>query len=229
MLMGKRTIGTVSYMGGIQFVPESFCWSLLQMMQYSTEYVCGIGDIIHLYRPEMSYHATARNAAVAECKGDWLLQLDTDHAFGPDLLQRLLFTMHKYNVDVLCGIYHFRRPPYMPVLFQWDAKNERYDQLADWDRKAEIFEIGSSGGGCLLVKRSVYQRIYKELREEPFSISPPYSEDHSFFNRIRKLGIKAYVAPQVQAAHLEVRPILTEDYHPEEFSVLVKQSECWGV
>ena len=212
MLMGKKTIGTCGIMGGVPFAHMEFCWSLAQMLQYSHEYVCGPGEIIHLDKSDISYHMTARNGLAKRCLGDWMLMLDVDHAFSPDLLARMLFAMNVYQVDVLSALYHYRTPPHLPVLFVFDKEKKAMSHLVDWDCNAKIFEIDSAGAGTLLIKKNVFERIYSELNEEPFSITPPYSEDHSFFLRLRQLGIKAYCTPYIESAHLYTNPITSADY-----------------
>ena len=209
---GKRTLGTIGLMGGIHSNHVEFTWSLAQMLQYTNEYVCAPGEIVHLVKADLSFHAAARNQMVKEMLGDWLLQLDMDHAFAPDFLARMLYVMNTYELDVLTGMYHYRLAPFGPEVYYWSDKHAGFKQIADWDKKATIFRIDSAGGGCLLVRRSVYDRIYKELKEEPFSITPPFSEDHSFFVRLKKLGIKSFCAPKIQYAHLMTKPITSEDY-----------------
>lgn len=211
-VMGKRTIGSIGVMSGIPYCHIEHTWSLAQLLQYTNEYVCNVGEVVHLVRTDLSYHAAARNELVLQTIGDWLLMLDCDHAFAPDLLARMLWHMNAYELDVLTAMYHSRIPPYYPVLYHWNEKNTGCVQLLDWDKSAHVFQVGSAGGGSLLVRRSVFERIYEELKEEPFSIIPPFSEDHSFFRRLQTLGIKAYCAPAIQSAHLATRPITSMEY-----------------
>ena len=107
MLLSKKTIGTVAYLGGVPAVYEKFCWSWSQMIQYNTEYVCPAGTIIHYDRAQMSYHVYARNSLVDKMQGDWILMFDTDHSFEPDIVSRMLFQMNKHNIDVLVGLYMY--------------------------------------------------------------------------------------------------------------------------
>lgn len=212
MLIAKKTLGTVSIMGGIQFCHTEFAYSLAQMVQYSNEYVCAPGEIVHLDRAQLSYHSSARNELAQRMLGDWVLMLDTDHAFAPDLLYRMLRLFNYYKLDVLTGVYHMRIEPFLPLLYCWNDEKDGFQHLADWQTDVDIFQVDSAGAGCLMIRRSVIERIYEELNEEPFSITMPWSEDHSFFVRLRKLGIKAYAAPAIQCAHLRTQPITTDDY-----------------
>jgi len=223
---GKYTIGTVGLMAGIPFCHIEFMWSLAQLIQYNSEYFCTPGEIVHLVKADLSFHSSARNDLVKQMLGDWLLMLDADQAFAPDLLARMVRLMNYYrDVDVLSGMYHYRLPPHFPLLYCWNEEKKAFAHLADWDRDAEIFPIDSAGGGCLLVRRKVFERIYDELGQEPFSISPPYSEDHSFFLRLKKLGIQAYAAPKIEAPHIMNYMLRTQDYNAKVMADLQEPIE----
>lgn len=217
MLYGKRILGTVAYMGGVMTIPERFTWSWGQMVQWNSEYFCNPGEIVWYDRATMSYHSAARNSIVDKMRGDWLLMLDTDHSFEPDICARMLNIMDDADIDVLTGIYQYKNPPYAPVVYR--KVGDGFATVGDWSDGLTAFEIGSAGGGCLLVRKHVYDRIRDELDEGPFDIDHPYSEDHSFFRRLDKLGIKAYCTPKIQCHHLEVREIGLEDYDRDGVSL----------
>lgn len=212
MLIGKKTIGTVAFLGGMEFIHRRFAWSLLQMSQFNNEYVCKPGEIVHYDHATVSYHSYARNSLIERIHGDWLLMLDTDHSFEPDLLSRMLRLMDAYEIDVLTGLYQYTSPPYSPVLYWHDDPDEGYDGIGDWEEGMEIIQVKSAGGGCLLVRKSVYERIQAELNEAPFDIIHPFSEDHSFFRRLEKLDIKAYFAPEIHYPHLQTREVTLDDF-----------------
>lgn len=207
MPYGKRIIGTISYMGGVIAIPEEFCYSWGQMIQYNSEYLCQPGEIIWQDRAKISWHSAARNSLAERMKGDWLWMTDTDHQFDPDIVCRLVNLMSKYQVDVLTGVYVYKHPPHFPLLYQYIPYSDMFDMIVDWeipDPSCEIFEIGASGAGCLLVKRDVFHKIRNELHESPFDIIPPKSEDLSFFRRLHTLGVKSYVAPLIESHHLAI-------------------------
>lgn len=220
MLFNKKIIGTVAYLGGIPFVPEKFCWSFSQMVQYNTEFVCAPGEIINYDRAQASYHVYARNSIADNIKGDWLLMLDADHSFDPDILARMLFLMNKHNIQVLTGLYQYKGSPHAPVIYKFTNDEKLFDIIGDWDKSVELFQIDSAGAGCLLIKREVLNKIRLELKESPFDIIHPYSEDHSFFMRLKKIGVQAYCAPNIESHHLVMKELELNDYEKEglEFS-----------
>src|ERR1043165_6570435 len=109
MLLGERAIGTVSYIGGLVAVPEVFTYSLTNMLLFSNSVLCKPAEFIHFDRVPYSDHGPARNEMTRSFMGQWLLQLDTDHMFEPDLLVRMMHRMNTLNLDVLTGIYRFKR------------------------------------------------------------------------------------------------------------------------
>lgn len=212
MLLGKKPLGTIAYLGGVMALPEPFVWSWTQMMQYNAEFVTQTNEYIHYDRATVSYHSFARNTLVEKMRGEWLLMLDVDHKFDPDLVARMILMMDKHKIDVLSGIYQFKSPPHMPVMYLYNEETKGNGLMGKWDNNVDLFEIGSSGAGCLMVRRSVFEKIKMKLKENPFDISEPYSEDHSFFHRLRKLKIKAYCSPKIFCNHLVIKEITINDY-----------------
>lgn len=204
-------------MGGVLTVPETFCWNWGQLIQFNTEYLCDPGEYIHYARATVSYHSFARNSICKQVEGDWVLMLDVDHTFEPDIALRLLMRMEKYKVDVLTGLYQYKVAPHAPVIYQANDRGE-FEPIGDWDDTAEIFQVGSAGAGCLMIRRGVLNLMF-ENDEEPFDEEPPFSEDHSFFRRLKKLGIPAFCCPGIEAPHLRIEPITMEDFNREGLEV----------
>lgn len=225
MLLASKALGTVAYMGGLPALLERFCWSWGQMIQFNSEYFQSDGKYVHYMKSAISDHAPARNNLVAKFLGDWLVMFDTDHEFEPDIVSRLVRLADAYDVDVLSGVYQMKTAPHVPVLFQWVKLSESSDELGlqpmiKWQDGAQLVQIGSAGGGCLFVRRSVFDRMAIEWPQEAaFDKIAPFSEDHSFFIRCRKLGIKAYAAMNVQCNHLRIVPVTLDDLHAEELQL----------
>ena len=215
MLLGRRPIVTIGVMSGTMSVMEDFMWSLVQCVQFNSEYLCRTDEYIHLMKPTTSFHSSARNQLAAGFFGEWLLMLDNDHAFEPDFVSRLVMLVKKTGADVLSGLYRYRVPPHLPVAFHWSEETQGFVNIAELDWNALMQQVPCVGAGCLLVKRSVFDRIRDELHEGPFDIIHPLSEDFSFFTRLRKLGIKAYVSPMIESYHLAVHRVSNADYDRE--------------
>jgi len=216
MLLERKAIGTVGYLGGLWSVPEPFLWSWTQMLEYTREVVCSEGQYIKPAHALNSYHDLARNELLGKIEGDWLMMFDVDLVFDPDCVARMLRWMHLYDLDVLVGAYPYKSAPHYPILYCWNDDLQGFEVIGSWDKSMDLIEIGSAGGGTLLVRKRVFDRIARELKEKPFDRIPlrkddpgggTFGEDHSFFMRCRRLGIKSYCAWKVQAGHLRYEPV----------------------
>lgn len=220
MIEQKKAIGTVGYMGGVMSVPEPFTWAWSEMVAHATETLCQRDEYIHRIRAQVSLHDAARNQMCNDMRGDWLLMLDTDLEFEPDLCARLVRIMYTYNLDVVAGLYTFKNAPYIPELWIWNDKSGQYEQIGSWEfeRPEEkplppVIQISVAGGGVLLIRRKVIDRIVHELpgylpfdrqlsNRRDVRKGHMMGEDFAFFDRCRQLGIKAHVAWNVHAYHL---------------------------
>jgi hypothetical protein len=214
MLIIKRPVGTVAYMGGVPCNLEEFTWSWGNMIAYSYEYLVKpeLSECLHLDRSVTSYHSSARNTLARGFLGEWLWTTDLDHSFEPDILVRMVGLMKKHDIDVLSGLYRYKIPPYMPVVFHWSKETHGYQTIVELDWNAMIQKVSCVGAGCLLVRRKIFDRIREELKEEPFDIIHPLSEDFSFFTRLRKLEIPVFVSPAVESHHLRIHGVVNSDY-----------------
>lgn len=214
-MIGKKNIGTVAYLGGVMTLPEPFVHSYSQMIQYNYEYLLNPGELINYDHATVSYHSFARNSLVDNMQGDWLLQLDTDITFEPDLLGRMLSKMNKFDIDVLIGLYLYKSPPHPPVAYCYDPEKKEKFILGDWQKDADLLQLKGAGAGCLLVRKSVFDKI-RATGESPFDIyfdgKAPLSEDHSFFERCWNLKIPVYASPNIWVNHLMYKPLTEKDY-----------------
>jgi hypothetical protein len=199
---------------------SSFTDSLAEMLLYTQHYLTNVEDLcsgntlIHYDKGDASYHELMRNGVAERMQGEMLFFLDTDHQFAPDVLIRLLRLRKKYKAKVISGIYQYKWPGnHAPVANFW-GENNRVQPLVDWDRDAEIMEIGAVGAGCLLIDREVLKRIEHTYKTGPFTLVPGLSEDYSFCLRCKELGIPIHLALQVECHHLIRTPLHISDYRP---------------
>lgn len=217
LIYGRKPIGTIGFIGK-ESSPIEFTRSWGHLIQFCYEYVVPPCYHLHVDDSVVSGQVGARNELVKKMQGDWLLQLDIDECFDPDLVMRMLQLFEGNKLDVLTGIYHFKSPPHNPVLFQY--VDGQYRAVTDWARRDEVrlLPIGAAGGGCLLVRRSVFDRIRAAQKAMPFDMMPPYTtDDFNFFERCRLLGIQCWCAPQIEALHLQSRGYGSKDYDPAPY------------
>jgi len=209
MLLGRRPLGTVAYMGGVPAVLEQFCWSWSQMVSFNCEALDTNTDYVHYNRVTYSDHAPARNKLAADMLGNWILMLDTDHQFDPDILARILRLAETTGAEVISGLYRFKMPPYSAVAYA--AEGDSQQPIMSWSDDVDLIEVSATGGGCLWFTRNVYNQLMDKYNCGPFDRFPGVSEDHSFYKRCRELEIKTYLAPHIEAQHLRIVPVTQAD------------------
>lgn len=218
MRQETKPIGTVAIMGGIPSIPTPFVESYAQMIAYNARHIDG--DIQYL-STTTSYHAQARNQIVDKMQGDWVLMLDTDNKFAPNLLHRMLARMYRHDLDVLVGIYQFKTRPHSPVVFAWNEEATVPNRIIKFETQPvdefNYFEVDVAGAGCLLVRDRVFVRILDELKSNPFDIIPPLGEDFSFFKRLQQLNIQAVCDPAIHVEHLRWVGTTPPEYNPSEY------------
>ena len=220
----KRAIGTCGIMWS-DMVSSQFMHSLNQMLLYSQQTLCGPDEYIHYIWAKASYHELGRSELVDNCEGDWLLSLDTDHQFQPDLLERLLHLKKREKSRVMSGIYCYKMPPYGPVANLWGDKGQVIP-LGAWDPKLEVLQVGPVGAGCLLVDKDVFTQIKCELRQAPFHIIQGLSEDYSFCKRCRDLKIPIHLAMKVECHHLAPRHVIHVSDYVDQFRPAFDQAKA---
>lgn len=213
-LKETKTIGTICYLGNLPFVFQDFCYSWSKMVEFNATHMPGRIDYQVIKVSELSH---ARDLAAKNMKGEFLLMIDADNSFEPDLAFNMLNLMKKFTIPVLTGVYLLKTEPHSPVIYSYDKDADKYRPLKGWkeDMTGKIFQIGASGAGCLMIRRDVFNVIEQELKETPFGIYKNYGEDISFFDRLRRLDIPVFCSTDVTVNHLMSHPLtIGVDYNP---------------
>lgn len=175
-------------------VPSQFCQSLATLTKVGD---CAIafqmGSLIYNSRNEL-----ARKAVQAEA--DYVLWLDSDMVFSPDVLKRLL--NDREHGDIITGVYYRRVEPYAPVIFD---ELEITDDGCHWKGTEnipdEIFEIQGCGFGCVLTPTDIFMAMMQKYGNM-FAPIAGVGEDLSFCWRARQLGYKIVCDPTIQLGHV---------------------------
>jgi len=140
-------------------------------------------------------------------KSDWLLLIDSDEQLSLEAFDKLLETAHDKERPVVAGLvfagFGIEGAPYpkpVPAIFQ-DAP-EGFLPLYKYD-KDSVFEIDAAGTGCLLIHRSVLEKMRETADANQgtdwcwFWDGPVdgnwIGEDLLFCRRIRALSFPIYV------------------------------------
>ena len=150
------------------------------------------GSLVYLSREILSAYAINNGF-------DYVLWLDTDMVFKPDLLEKLI----EDDVDMAAGLFFQRRPPCEPAIWKTIECGEgenRFDaKYLDYPEE-QLFEIDACGMAAVLVKgevlRAVHERYHRTF--EPIS---GYGEDISFCIRAKNCGFKIWCDSRVKVGH----------------------------
>lgn len=165
-----------------------------------------IGSLIYVARNKLAEKAVKAGA-------DFVLWLDSDMIFDPDVLLELMEDVQRENVDMVTGLYFRRVPPHTPVLFDQldlDLKEGSCTWSEFSEVPAELFEIGGAGFGCLLMKTEVFLKVLED-HQLWFSPISTAGEDLSFCWRARQSGYRIFCDPKLTLGHV-ARTVVDKDY-----------------
>jgi GT2 family glycosyltransferase len=153
------------------------------------------------------YDARNQLAKLITGKGkyDYVLWLDSDMTFEPDLLERLKADMTDGRKAV-SGLCFGRRPPFKPCIYkklevQNDGKvvHPIAENWFDYPRD-QVFEVAGCGFACLLMKVDVLEAM--GLYGVPFFPIAGLGEDLTFCWRAAKLDIKFHCDSRIKIGHI---------------------------
>lgn len=145
----------------------------------------------------------------------WLFYLDTDVVLGrlqivegreeivPD--RTALMRMLKRNLPILTGIYYRRSDPPVPGIYKYfpDMKPAPGHKPIMQYPLDKLFPIDAAGAGCLLIHRSVFDKVPRPWFLFGDVDANEFSEDFYFMHKADRLaGIKTICDPTVQCFHL---------------------------
>lgn len=160
----------------------------------------------------------ARNELVRafldKTSNEWLWMLDTDLVLPVDALQQLLDVADPVQRPIVSGLYYAMEgwdtlPPGMiglrPLIF--DIHPEHVFTSRREFRHGDVLQVGGVPTGCLLVHRSVYERLdnqgqwpwfYEQVIQDRW-----VSEDLTFCLRAAAAGIPVHIHTGVDCQHIK--------------------------
>ena len=189
-------------------VPALFAQSLA-MLRREADCVVGfqIGSLIYDARNKLATSAIKAGA-------DYVLWLDSDMVFPPDLLGKMLKECKEKNIDFLSGLYFRRNPPYSTVLY------DKLEALPDGKGCAHTsfecvpegtFEVGGCGFGCVLMATDVLMSVSAKYAGHMFEPDYGMGEDLAFCWRARQAGYKIFCDSTLECGHVG-HAVITRSY-----------------
>ena len=163
-----------------------------------------VGEVQFIFTEcSLIYQArTALCRMAMEAGADYVLWLDSDVVFQPDLMERMMDDIQ--GKDMVSAIYHARKPPFRPVIWKTIRtgllpENAQVEQYDDYPEDG-LFEIEGCGFGAVLMKTGVIRDV-AETFHQTFGPIPGLGEDLSFCVRARNCGYKIWCDPSLQIGH----------------------------
>lgn len=124
-----------------------------------------------------------------EKKATHVFFVDSDMQFPADTLERLL----AHDKEIVTVEYNRRKLPPESVTTPLEARSE-----------TELYKARNIGGGCLLIKLSVFEKVAKPWfnfgRDSKGSVK--IGEDTWFANTARDAGIDSWIDPTIKVGHV---------------------------
>lgn len=186
-------------------VPALFAQSLACMRRVGECTVAfKMGSLVYTSRNDLGKMAIENDF-------DYVMWLDSDQVFDPDLLERMVKTLEENDLDFLSGVYYRRMAPYSPVLF----KQLNYeDEKASWTEFGKmpegLIEIGGCGFGCVLMSTEVLMSVqgrYNTMFQPVLGLG----EDLAFCWRARQCGYKLMCDTSIEVGHCG-QAVVTGDF-----------------
>ena len=179
---------------------------------------------------------------------DWLLMIDSDQQLSVGGFDKLCDAAHHLERPIVAGLYFGAwsgafYPTAVPLIFRdHPTITNKFAPIVNYPRD-QVIEVDSAGTGCLMVHRSVFERI-RESDQNPqdpdgrwcwFRDMPVagdwYSEDHFFCSVARENGFKLHAHTGVVLPHRK-RFWLDERHHllnnPDMLTDEERRSPQWA-
>ena len=178
-------------------VPALFCQSLA-LLQRAGDTIVGfqVGSLVYNARNEL-----ARQAIKSEA--DWVLWLDSDMVFEPDLLKKMLEVCEENDIDFLTGLCFRRKPPYTPTLFD---RLDKMEHGASYTTIMSVpegrFKVGGCGFAGVLMSTDVLLSVAARFGGRMFDPLEGFGEDVSFCWRARQCGYEIWCDSEIELGHV---------------------------
>ncbi len=174
---------------------------------------------------------------ITQTDADWLLMVDSDMAFEPDALQRLLDTANTTPTlldtpPIVSGLAYSStlETGQYPAMYKRDAVRRdgtSYDDdyprsFYDWEL-GDIVDVDATGAACLLVHRDVYMGMREDDRSVAFDRTIRLDgrllgEDMAFGLKARELGHRIVVDTGVEFRHIKYGFLDHDSYLRQEIA-----------
>ena len=187
-----------------------------------------VGDVeIRLLKGSLVYDARNQITKYAIDKGgfDYILWLDSDMTFKPDLLEKLKADIEGEEDGVkkmaVTGLCFGRRPPFKPCIYRHlDVRKEgllvtpECDPMYQYPRDS-VFEVEACGFACVLMRMDMLEAM--GVYGVPFFPVYGMGEDLTFCYRAKKLDMGFWCDSRLKIGHI-MRVEIDEEFRDQVLS-----------
>lgn len=190
-------------------VRTEFMMSVLQLLEFPP---CPV-QVTHVRGPEISANRNQLTAWFLASDHAWLWMVDADIAFSRLTLYHLLQAADPGTAPVVSALAmtSFDTSPDQFPVMKMARGGSRFDPILNWP-KDTLFRVDGIGAACILIHRSVFERIGEqgsgsELWWSDLVIDGrQIGEDLSFCLRAAKASIPVHVHTGIEVGH--VKPVM---------------------
>jgi GT2 family glycosyltransferase len=185
-----------------------------------------VGEVeIKFLKASLVYDARNQITKYALDKGgfDYVLWLDSDMTFGPDLMEKLLADMEPEDGpkrQAVSGLCFGRRPPFKPCIYKsLDVQQQgqmiypKAEVYLDYPRD-QLFEVAACGFACVMMRMDVLEAM--GIYGVPFFPIGGLGEDLTFCWRAQKIDVKFHCDSRLKIGHI-MRIHVDEDFRDNVF------------
>jgi hypothetical protein len=166
-----------------------------------------------------------RNEAVQRMNGDWLLFIDDDMVWQPDVVGRLIASREEHDLDMVGALCFRRSDPYQPTLYMREEPTKgAYNFLETWDD--DLVEVDATGLAFLLIHKRVFEAIAASPMpplDQRVGGPPPnffrwegaLGEDLRFCQDAKAAGMRIWVDTRIEVGHIGEHEIRRKQYLTE--------------
>ena len=154
---------------------------------------------------------------------DWLLFIDTDQTFPPNLLERMIASADPVERPILSALIMGHRTggkiaPACALL------HDDHLVVPDTIPAVQHWPVAAVGTGCVLIHRTVLEAVQAKYGDDPypfFTAHMPHEEngkvehigeDYAFCLRAASLGFPSYVDTTIDVGHIKTHTLTEADF-----------------
>jgi GT2 family glycosyltransferase len=150
----------------------------------------------------------AADYAIDTMGADWIVQLDDDATFPPDVLRRLL----SHQKDVVCALAYQRKPPHLTCTFEVGDDGLLGKPLEGIEHTG-LRRVDVSGFHCSIIRASVFKKLRAAgIKQYYGGFDNKVGEDFAMCLNLKKIGVQMYCDTELISGHIGASIVVDEAY-----------------